>query len=308
MPNAITYASRVEITNPEPATADAYPIVKAAIRFLTEASGEQPDLDALAAHLGLSPFHVQRLFTRWCGLSPKAFLQAVTLDHARRMLTDHRSVLDTAHKVGLSGGSRLHDLFVTHEAVTPGDVRRRGAGLELAYGFHPTPFGEVLAVRSDRGLVSIAFVDDDLPIGGPDGRQAVLDEAKSRWPMATWRPDPIASASDITRLFAGSTEGDPVRIVMIGTDFEIRVWQLLTRIPAGHLVSYTDVAERVCSARAARAVGAAVGRNPLAFVVPCHRVVRADGGLGGYHWNLTRKRALIGWEAGRYGSTQSQPE
>lgn len=272
-----------------------YETVRRAIQFLTECSGDQPELDRLALHLGLSPAHVQRLFKRWCGLSPKEFTQALTLDHARRMLANAESVLDTAHEVGMSSGSRLHDLFISHEAMTPGDVRRRGAGLALSYGYHPTPFGEALAVRSARGLAGLAFVNEE----SPDPRNAVLEEMMARWPLAEWRADADASAGDVARIFSRTRPGEPVPIVLIGTDFEIRVWRMLTRIPKGAAVSYSDIASRVCDKNAARAVGAAVGRNPLAFVVPCHRVLRADGGLGGYHWNVTRKRALIGWEAGQ---------
>lgn len=271
-----------------------YETVRRAIAFLTRSSGEQPDLDRLAEHLGLSPSHVQRVFKGWCGLSPKEFSQALTLDHARRLLASANSVLDTAHEVGLSGASRLHDLFITHEAVTPGDVRRRGAGLSLAYGFHETPFGEALAAMSPRGLVALSFVDEERP----DPHRAALAALQARWPLASWTRDDGASARVVAAIFALHAPGEPVPVVMIGTDFEIRVWRLLTCIPRGAAVSYRHVAERVCDHKASRAVGAAVGRNPLAFVVPCHRVLRADGNLGGYHWNVTRKRALIGWEAG----------
>ncbi len=271
-----------------------YVTIRRAIQYLSETATNQPELDDLAAHLGLSPSHVQRLFKRWCGLSPKEFTQALTLDHARRMLNGTASVLDTAHDVGLSGGSRLHDLFVTHEAVTPGDIARRGLGMTVSYGWHDTPFGEALAAMTPRGLAGLAFLDEERA----DGRNATLKDMRARWPAAEWQHDRVRSAHEVAALFAGTRPGEAVPIVMIGTDFEVRVWQLLTRIPVGSAVSYSDVAIRVRSPRASRAVGAAVGRNPLAFVVPCHRVLRSDGGLGGYHWNVTRKRALIGWEAG----------
>lgn len=279
-----------------------YDTIRRAIRFLSEAASHQPELADLAAHLELSPSHVQRIFKRWCGLSPKEFSQALTIDHARRMLALGASVLDAAHATGLSGGSRLHDLFITHEAVTPGDVKRRGADLDIAWGWHATPFGEALAAMTTRGIIGLAFLDEELP----DARASTFDEMRARWPAARWRLDPAASAGTISSLFAGTKPAEPVPVVLIGTDFEVRVWRLLTRIPPGHAASYSDIASRVCSQRAARAVGAAVGRNPLAFVVPCHRVLRADGGLGGYHWNVTRKRALIGWEAGRVLQTGRQ--
>lgn len=271
-----------------------YDVIRKAIRFLHEQAQDQPDLDTLAHHLKLSPAYTQKLFTRWCGLSPKAFLQAITIDSARRMLASSGSVLETAHGVGLSGGSRLHDLFVTHEAVTPGDVKRRGAGLILTYGFHETPFGEALAAMTDRGLAALAFVDEERHIT----REATLAEMHARWPLAVWLENPNASADTVAAIFATAPGETPVRIVLIGTDWEVRVWQALVKIPTGHAVSYAAIARSVCTEKATRAVGTAVGKNPLAFVVPCHRVRRSDGGLGGYHWNVTRKQAIIGWEAG----------
>lgn len=284
---------------PSPATTVAddrdYDHVRRAIRFLSERWQDQPDLDRLAGHLGLSPTHCQKLFKRWCGLSPKEFLQAITLDHARRMLEGSSSVLATAHEVGLSGGGRLHDLFVSHEAMTPGDARRRGAGLDMAYGFHATPFGQALAAMTPRGLAALAFVDEDKGQSTAD----VLAEMTARWPRATWRHDPGATAATIRDIFARDGMRREIRVVLIGTDWEVRVWRALLDIPTGRAVSYVDVARHVCTERAARAVGTAVGKNPISFVVPCHRVLRADGGLGGYHWGLTRKRAILGWEAGR---------
>lgn len=271
-----------------------YDTVRRAIRFLSERAGEQPELHALAAHLKLSPAHTQKLFKRWCGLSPKEFLQAITIDQARRMLEGAANVLETAHEVGLSGGSRLHDLFVTHEAVTPGNVQRRGAGMRLAYGFHPTPFGEVVAAMAERGLAALAFIDEDKC----HTRADALAGLKARWPLAEWVCEPEASAATVAAVFAIQRQGMPIRVVMIGTDWEVRIWQALIEIPVSRAVSYADIARRVGAKGAARAVGTAVGRNPLAFVVPCHRVRRADGGLGGYHWNITRKQAIIGWEAG----------
>jgi AraC family transcriptional regulator, regulatory protein of adaptative response / methylated-DNA-[protein]-cysteine methyltransferase len=272
-----------------------YAYVRQAIGYLTQNSLTQPGLDELAAHLALSPAHVQKLFSRWCGLSPKEFLQAITLDQARRMLDGSASVLDAAHDAGLSGGSRLHDLFVTHEAVTPGDVKRRGAGRTMAYGFHPTPFGEALAAMTPRGLAALAFVDEERHASRVD----TLAELQARWPAATWIADASASAATVAAIFSQHPAGHPVRLVLIGTDWEVRVWQALLKVPPGRAVSYGDIARNVCTIKASRAVGTAVGRNPLAFVVPCHRVRRADGGLGGYHWNVTRKQAIIGWEIGQ---------
>lgn len=274
-----------------------YDVVRRAIRFLSERWEEQPELERLAGHLGISPAHCQKLFKRWCGLSPKEFVQAITVDHARRLLANSASVLETAHEVGLSGGGRLHDLFVTHEAMTPGDYKRRGAGLSIAYGFHASPFGEALLLATDRGLAGLAFVDEDK---GEDRRAALADMTR-RWPHAEFIEAPERTAPHAARIFEPScwTREQPVRLVLIGTDFEVRVWEALLKIPMGRAVSYADIARHLGRPAASRAVGTAVGRNPISFVVPCHRVLRGDGNLGGYHWGLTRKRALIGWEAGR---------
>lgn len=281
-------------------TADArrdYDQVRRAIAFLSANWEDQPDLDRLAAHLGLSSAHCQKLFKRWCGLSPKEFLQAITVDHARSLLSGSASVLDCAHEVGLSGAGRLHDLFVDHEAMTPGDYKRRGAGIEIAWGFHPSPFGDALVMATPRGIAGLAFVDED---SGQTRAEALADMTR-RWPLASFREDDAATAPLARRVFdpAEWNAERPVRLVMIGTDFEIRVWEALLRIPMGRAVSYTDVARHIGAPSASRAVGTAVGRNPISFVVPCHRVLRGDGSLGGYHWGLTRKRALIGWETGR---------
>lgn len=274
-----------------------YQLIRRAIAFLSETWSEQPPLDRLAQHLDLSPAHCQKLFKRWCGLSPKEFVQAITVGHARSLLDGSASVLDAAYQVGLSGGSRLHDLFVSHEAMTPGDYKRRGEGLDMVYGFHPSPFGEALLVATERGLAGLAFVDEDKA----QTREDTLTELMQRWPKARF-----VEAAEKTRPFARqifnpaawSTER-PVRLVMIGTDFEVRVWETLLKIPMGRAVSYNDIARHLGQPTASRAVGSAVGRNPISFVVPCHRVLRGDGSLGGYHWGLTRKRALIGWETGK---------
>ncbi len=274
-----------------------YEHVRRAIRFLSETWTDQPDLERLAQHLGLSAAHCQKLFKRWCGLSPKEFVQAITVDHARLLLGGSASVLDAAHEVGLSGGSRLHDLFVDHEAMTPGDYKRRGQGLEIFYGFHPSPFGEALILATVRGVAGLAFVNEDKN----QTRAEALADMMIRWPGATYVEAPDNTAPHIARIFSPEAwrPERPVRLVLIGSDFEVRVWQALLRIPMGRAVSYNDVARYIGKPSASRAVGSAVGRNPISFVVPCHRVVRGDGSLGGYHWGLTRKRALIGWERGR---------
>ncbi|MGE0699830.1 MAG: methylated-DNA--[protein]-cysteine S-methyltransferase [Hyphomicrobiaceae bacterium] len=274
-----------------------YDVVRRAIAFLSVHWEEQPTLERLAAHLELSPAHVQRLFKRWCGLSPKEFVQAVTIDHARHLLAGSASVLDAAYEVGLSGTGRLHDLFVDHEAMTPGDYKRRGEGLEIVWGFHETPFGNALVLATDRGVAGLAFVDEDKG----QTRDEALADMTHRWPRARYVEAPERTAPFAARIFDPGrwAAEQPVRLVLIGTDFEVRVWQTLLRIPMGRAVTYADIARHLGQPTAARAVGSAVGRNPISFVVPCHRVLRGDGQLGGYHWGLTRKRALIGWETGR---------
>ncbi len=272
-----------------------YTRVKEAIEFLTAHWQRQPSLEELARHVGMSPQHFQKLFKRWAGLSPKEFIQAITIDHARTLLRGSASVLDTAYEVGLSGSSRLHDLFVDHEAMTPGDYKRGGAGLEISYGFHDSPFGIALLMATSRGLSGLAFTD-----GGKD-RDTVMKDMRARWPEANYLHAPEITESYAKYIFSPGTwqTKQPLKIVLIGTDFEIRVWQALLKIPMGRAVTYSDIAAYVHSPRAARAVGSAVGRNPISFVVPCHRVLRKDGNLGGYHWGVTRKQAIIGWEAGR---------
>jgi AraC family transcriptional regulator of adaptative response/methylated-DNA-[protein]-cysteine methyltransferase len=273
-----------------------YELIRRAIAFLSATWTEQPSLERLAEHLGLSPAHCQKLFKRWCGLSPKEFVQAITVDHARGLLEGSASVFDTALEVGLSGGSRLHDLFVSHEAMTPGDYKRRGEGLEMVYGFHACPFGEALLIATERGVAGLAFVDEDKG----QSRQDALVDMMQRWPKARYVEAPTKTAPHARQIFASERSRDqPVRLVMIGTDFDVRVWETLLKIPMGRAVSYTDIARHIGAPSASRAVGSAVGRNPISFVVPCHRVLRGDGSLGGYHWGLTRKRALIGWETGR---------
>jgi len=272
---------------------DDYDVVRQVIEFVTENWREQPSLETIAAKMRMEPTRLQKLFTRWAGLSPKAFLQAVTLDHARALLEQSATVLDTTYEVGLSGPGRLHDLFVTHEAVTPGTVRARGEGLTIRYGFHPSPFGKALVLATEYGLAGLAFAD-------PGGEQAALADMMRRWPKADYVEDQAATAPFVKRIFDREKwrPETPLKVVLIGTDFEVRVWETLLKVPLGRATTYSDVANKIERPSAARAVGAAVGKNPLSFVVPCHRVLGRGGGLTGYHWGLTRKRAMLGWEAG----------
>jgi AraC family transcriptional regulator of adaptative response/methylated-DNA-[protein]-cysteine methyltransferase len=271
-----------------------YEVVRRCIEKISLDYRDQPSLETLAAAVGDTPTGLQKLFTRWAGLSPKAFLQAVTLNHARRLLDDGAPLLDAAYEVGMSGPGRLHDLFVTHEAMSPGDYKTRGAGLVIRYGYHISPFGVALIMVTDRGLAGLAF-------GDPGRERESFADMSARWPNATYVEDMSATAPYAARIFdpAKWRSDEPLRVVMIGTDFQLRVWEALLRIPMGRAVSYSSIAKGIGAPKASRAVGAAVGANPMSFVVPCHRAVGKSGALTGYHWGLTRKRAILGWEAGQ---------
>jgi len=296
MTHAAAFAVPEPLTfTPEEAGND-YEHVRRAVEYISETWREQPTLEAIAAAVGMRPLSLQRVFTRWAGLSPKAFVQALTLDHARALLADSASVLDATYAVGLSGPGRLHDLFVTHEAMTPGDYKARGAGLVIRWGFHPSPFGAALVMITDRGLAGLAFADSG-------GEQASFADMARRWPEATYVEDAERTAFYAHRIFQRDAwrREQPLKVFMIGSDFEVRVWETLLRLPFGRATTYSDIATHIGRPSAARAVGAAVGRNPISFVVPCHRVLGRGGSLCGYHWGLTRKRAILGWEAGVAG-------
>ena len=274
-----------------------YDVVRRAIAFISEHWRDQPETEAIAAAAGVTATELHHLFRRWAGLTPKAFLQAITLDHARRLLRDSASVLDASFEVGLSGPGRLHDLFVTHEAMSPGEWKSGGDGLTISYGFHPSPFGTGLVMATERGLAGLAFAD-----AGEE--EAALADMRSRWPKASYVDDKARTAVLARRIFDPKLwrADRPLRVVLIGTDFEVRVWEALLRIPMGRATTYSDIAVKLGATKAARAVGAAVGKNPVSFVVPCHRVLGKSGDITGYHWGLTRKRAMLGWEAGQVAS------
>lgn len=272
-----------------------YETVSRIVELLTENYQEQPSLDAIAGELGQSATQLQKTFTRWAGLSPKAFLQAVTLDHAKRLLRQEElPLLETSFELGLSGPGRLHDLFVTHEAMSPGEWKLRGEGLTIRYAFHPSPFGVALVMVTDRGLAGLGFSD-------AGGEKAGFEDMASRWPNARFVEDSAATAAYAARIFDANRwrAEEPLRVVLIGSDFQVRVWESLLKIPMGRAVTYSDIASDIGQPTASRAVGAAVGRNPISFVVPCHRALGKGGALTGYHWGLTRKRAMLGWEAGK---------
>jgi AraC family transcriptional regulator of adaptative response/methylated-DNA-[protein]-cysteine methyltransferase len=271
-----------------------YDIVRRVIEKISLDYRDQPSLETLADEVGDTPTGLQKLFTRWAGLSPKAFLQAVTLDHARKLLDAGAPLLETSYEVGMSGPGRLHDLFVTHEAMSPGDYKTRGEGLTIRYGYHLSPFGVALIMVTDRGLAGLSFND-------PGEERMAFADMSARWPNAAYIEDLAATAPYAGRIFdpAKWRSEQPLRVVMIGTDFQVRVWEALLRIPMGKARTYSSIAREIGAPAASRAVGAAVGANPLSFVVPCHRALGKSGALTGYHWGLTRKRAILGWEAGQ---------
>lgn len=283
---------------PEPlpliAQGEDYEVVRRAIAYISENWRAQPEIETIADAISVPVTDLHHLFRRWAGLTPKAFLQAITLDNARKLLRDSASVLDASYEVGLSGPGRLHDLFVTHESMSPGEWKSGGEGLVVTYGFHPSPFGIALVMTTPRGLCGLAFAD-------PGEEREALDDMRGRWPSATYIEDRGATAPVAERIFNSACwrEDQPLRVVLIGTDFEVRVWDTLLSIPLGRATTYSDIASHIGKPNAPRAVGAAVGKNPISFVVPCHRVLGKSGDITGYHWGMTRKRAMLGWEAGK---------
>lgn len=267
--------------------------IERALNWLSDHRDTQPSLADVAATSGLSEYHFQRTFSRWVGISPKKFLQYLTLDRAKRSLESASSVMDAALDAGLSGPGRLHDLFTTLEAVTPGEYKSHGAGLTIRYGFHNSPFGECLLTHTERGICGLAFV-----IG--DDRADALEELKSKWKNADFVEDAAATAPLIERIFPSSAmpaNREPLKLLVRGTPFQVKVWQALLSIPPGSLVTYSDIAEHIGTPNAVRAVGTANGSNAISYLIPCHRVIRKSGVIGGYRWGRGRKLALIGWEA-----------
>lgn len=278
-----------------------YAIVEQAIRYLDEQFQQQPSLAEIAAALGLSEYHFQRLFSRWAGISPKRFLQFLTKEYAKQALQRSRSLLETTYEAGLSSPGRLHDLFVTCEGVTPGEYKQRGSGLTIHYGFHSTPFGPCLLATTERGICGLSFLARG--VDGTDDqsedRAQALRELKEKWPAADLQPDAQRTQPLAEQIFAPA-HAQPMtslHLFIQGTNFQIKVWEALLQIPAGAALSYQDVARYIGQPQAARAVGNAVARNPVAYLIPCHRVLRQTGAVSNYRWGRTRKKAILGWEA-----------
>jgi len=278
----------------------AYGTVAEAIRFIRSHAREQPALEEIAAHVGLSIFHLQRVFSVWAGISPKRFLQYLTRDHARALLRDSHDVLAAAHETGLSGPSRLHDLMVACDAVTPGEVRALGAGLEITCGFGLTPLGLVIAGTTSRGLCHLQFTESNDRAGG-------IDALRAEWPLARLIRDDNAVAEIIDRLFATNRDDQPFHLLLRGTNFQIKVWEALLRIPAGEVVSYRTLARMSGNPHAQRAVGTALAHNRIALLIPCHRVIRESGEIGQYRWGSERKTALIAYESAVSASRSRSP-
>jgi len=268
-----------------------YARVEKAIRFLDGHRLRRPALDEVAGHVHLSPYHFERLFQRWAGTSPKRFLQFLTAEHAKKLLRDSRSVLEATYESGLTSPGRLHDLFVTCEAVTPGQHKQRGVGLTIRYGIHATPFGDCLLATTDRGICALRF-------GG------VMD-LREEWPAATLVKDQ-GQTGDLCRQIFHAGHG-PFHLHLRGTNFQLKVWQALLTIPTGRVVTYADVAENIGSPNAQRAVGAAIGRNSIAYLIPCHRVIHSLGVVGNYRWGRVRKQAILGWESAQTAAATRSP-
>lgn len=269
-----------------------YTRIERAIEYLEGNFREQPELEDVARHVGLSPFHCQRLFTRWAGVSPKRFLQFLTVEHAKSLLAEDETVLSATYESGLSSAGRLHDLFVSIEAVTPGEYRSGGEGVAIDFGVHPTPFGEALVAVTDRGVCGLTFL-------GGRSRSEAIAELEARWPAATLRESAQATRSTAARVF-GQLRDDaspPLAVLLKGTNFQLRVWEALLRIPAGSATTYEQVAIAAAAPRSIRATARAIGDNPIAFLIPCHRVLRKSGALGGYRWGTPRKQAMLAWES-----------
>ena len=277
-----------------------YARIEQAICYLVQNFQQQPSLPEIAGSVGLSEYHFQRLFTRWAGISPKRFLQFLTVEYAKQLLADSTSVLEATYEAGLSSPGRLHDLFVTCEAVTPGQFKQNGQGVTIAYGFHPSPFGECLLAVTERGICGLAFVTGN--------RQQALADLRQRWQEATLVADPGQTQPLAERIFEPAGGQPALPVLLKGTNFQLKVWQALLDIRPGAVVSYQDVAAHIGRPGAARAVGQALARNPVGFLIPCHRVIRRVGLVGDYAWGSTRKQAILGWEAARrQGEAATRP-
>jgi AraC family transcriptional regulator, regulatory protein of adaptative response / methylated-DNA-[protein]-cysteine methyltransferase len=269
---------------------DPYPyvLVEKAIRFLTTNFRKQPSLEDVAEQIHMSPFHLQRTFTEWAGISPKKFVQYLTLEALKQEVKSTENLIMAAEKVGLSSQSRVYDLFVSMEAVTPGEYKKRGLGMVIDYGIHASPFGNCFVAVTQRGICAMGFVN-----GSSD---AAVNELKQQWELAEIQRNQAKTASVIEQVFDRNAKDTQFRVLVKGSDFQVKVWEALLRIPFGHVASYQGIADAAGKPTATRAVGTAIAHNPVAYLIPCHRVIRSEGIIGNYRWNPGRKAAMIGWE------------
>jgi len=270
-----------------------YDRIAEAIVFITKHVSSQPSLDQVAAHLHLSPYHFQRLFRRWTGVTPKRYLQILTVERAKQLLAESRSLLDVSDSLELSSGSRLYDHFIQLEAVTPGEYKQRGKDLIIDYAVHSSPFGNIFIATTSRGICKLCFLDYS-------NLNEHLTELRNNWPLAMIQENFHSTLPVVDAMFSHRQYPDRLLSLYVsGTNFQINVWKALLQIPAGAVVSYSQVAKTLGMPRAARAVGTAIGANPVAFLIPCHRVIQQTGRLGGYHWGETRLHAIHAWETAR---------
>lgn len=290
---SVQYTSKFNLAQPTQTQTRLYDQIAKAIDFVVHSHHAQPELNDIARHVGMSPHHLQRTFSEWAGVSPKKFLKALTLNDAKARLRRSESVLDTAFDIGLSGPGRLHDLFVSIDAVTPGEYKSKGDGLVFRYGVHPSPFGDCLIVVSERGLTGLSFITEN--------QKAALEEQKTGWENADWIEDIAATTPYASRAFATS-EASPgeIKLLLRGSAFRVKIWEALLRIPEGTVTSYAGLATYVGRPGAARAVANAVASNLVGYVIPCHRVIRDTGAISGYRWQPARKSAILGLEAVRH--------
>lgn len=265
-----------------------YKLIEQAIQYIETNVQRQPELEEIASAIGLSEYHFQRLFTNWTGVSPKRFMQFLTKEHAKQLLSQSENLLETTHKVGLSSLGRLHDLFVSTEAVTPGEYKSGGAGLTIRYGLHPSPFGKVLIATTERGICNLSFVD------ASEGK--AIDNLVADWQQANMIEDYKSTAPLVTRIFSDLAIDSPLKLHLRGTNFQIKVWEALLNIPSGALTTYEHIAKQVGNPKAVRAVGTAVGHNPIAYLIPCHRVIRKSGDFGNYLYGSARKKVILARE------------
>lgn len=276
-----------------------YSRIAEAIAYIKENFKNQPGLDEVAEKVALSPFHFQRLFTDWAGVSPKKFLQYLTVEHAKKMLKDSQaSLFDTAIETGLSGTGRLHDLFINIEGMTPGEYKNGGENLTINYSFAESPFGNILVASTSKGICHMAFADDE---------EEALRILQSKFPNALYKQMVDLKQQNVLYIFTHDwSKLGEIKLHLKGTEFQLKVWETLLKIPMGHLTTYGNIAKQLQAPKASRAVGTAVGDNPVAFLIPCHRIIQSTGNIGGYHWGPTRKTAMIGWEAARAGEREER--